>query len=212
MKKKLLIFAFASLLLIILSCNRQQNDVVEVNNLVSKSLLVHYLEEQKLKVPSASTFIDTLITNSDWKNISKSTITSSIELFYVPLTYNSNNIGIVFLYNINTQQVYYCHIAEVQNAISNNSIPRALANQPKDFLVKFYRYNINDFTGSIRAYSISNNFLWEYGYTNGKKLFEKTITTAADFQSINNGSQVKTNSIVSNNQKLDGCLDWYIVT
>lgn len=213
MKKKLLTLAFASLLLIVLSCNRQQNNSIDVNNLANKSLLVHYLEEQKIKAPNASTFIDTLITNSDWKNLSKSNITASVQLFYVPLKYNSNNIGIVFLYNINTQQIYYSHIAEVRvNAGSVSTQPQNLNNQSIHVIADFYRCHINDFTGSIRAYSITNNFLWEFGYVHGTKKFEKTVTALADHQAINVSGQIKTNSVESNNVNLDGCLDWYIVT
>ena len=214
MKKNTYLFLIiACMSFAISACNHTKKDTVEDNTSGTKNFLVHYLDLQKIENPTASSFIDTLITKSDWGNVAQSYISNSVKLIYLPVKYNSNNIGIVFLYNTNTEQIYYSHIAEVQsNASSVAASPQIVNNQTVKVIADFYRCHINDFTGSIKAFSITNNFLWEFGYVHGTKKFEKTITASADHQAISIGGQIKTNSVQAHDVKSDGCLDWYIVT
>jgi hypothetical protein len=203
-------FAF----IIIVSCNRKDvsNSIISDNS--TKDLLISYLNEQKKVDANSSTFIDTLISKSDWNNITQKTISDEVKLIYLPLTYNKNNIGITFIYTNNTQQIYYSLITEIPIINSTNIIHNTSVDfkRPIDILGGFYNNNMNGYNGSIRTYSLSNNFLWEFGYENGKRKFEKWISSSNDAHLSSGTSQIKSNSISSSTIKANGCLDWYTVT
>lgn len=71
---------------------------------------------------------------------------------------------------------------------------------PIDILNHFYRNKANEYTGSIRSFSLSNNFDWEYGYENGKKKFEKRITS------------YDPNDTTSNSDNKNGLIKWHLIT
>jgi hypothetical protein len=205
-----LFFIITITLSLISSCTRNEKD--NFGNSINP-FLIQYLHVQKIENPISASFIDTLIKNSDWVNVSQLYVTSSVKLIYLPLKYHLNNTGIVFLYNLNTRQVFYSHIAEIQlNYTTANTISNIFKNRAIDVLGNFYRYVNHDFTGSIRAYSLNNNFLWEFGFKNGVKKFEKTITKQSKRASKNIDTQIISNSVASSNIKEESCFDWYLVT
>jgi hypothetical protein len=65
-----------------------------------------------------------------------------------------------------------------------------------------------NFTGSIKAYNLQNNILWELGYQNGKNSFRKTVLNAP--QKIENG-KLKVASI-NKVQTIEECTYYYWVT
>jgi hypothetical protein len=205
-----LFFIITITLSLISSCTRNEKD--NFGNSINP-FLIQYLHVQKIENPISASFIDTLIKNSDWVNVSQLYVTSSVKLIYLPLKYHLNNTGIVFLYNLNTRQVFYSHIAEIQlNYTTANTISNIFKNRAIDVLGNFYRYVNHDFTGSIRAYSLNNNFLWEFGFKNGVKKFEKTITKQSKRASKNIDTEIISNSVASSNIKEESCFDWYLVT
>ena len=198
-----LFFIITITLSLISSCTRNEKD--NFGNSINP-FLIQYLHVQKIENPISASFIDTLIKNSDWVNVSQLYVTSSVILIYLPLKYHLNNTGIVFLYNLNTRQVFYSHIAEIQlNYTTANTISNIFKNRAIDVLGNFYRYVNHDFTGSIRAYSLNNNFLWEFGFKNGVKKFEKTITKQSKRASKNIDTQIISNSVASSNIKEESC-------
>lgn len=63
------------------SCTRIEND--DFGNSINP-ILIQYLHVQKIANPISASFIDTLIKNSDWVNVSQLYITSSVKLIYLP--------------------------------------------------------------------------------------------------------------------------------
>jgi len=190
---------FSISILNLISCNRQDVFSLTNSNNSTKEILVTYLNQQKNINPSASSFLDTLINKADWNRVSEASISNLIKLIYVPLNYNANNTGMTFLYNNNTQKIYYSFIAELP---TNNKSSIAHITSPSfhrqiDILVGFYKHRLKDFTGSISAYSIFNNFLWEYCYENGAKKYEKRIVSSYNGTTSSSPKQINSNNNVS---------------
>lgn len=213
------------ILLFTISCNKNDTSIVNSNNNSTKEMLLSYLNQQKKIDLNASSFIDTLISKSKWSNLSETSISKGVKLIYVPLNYSRNRIGISFLYNNNTQSVYYSLITETP--LSPSSISPAknpILNKPSDIILPkdairpidviagFYKYNLNGYTGSIKAFSLSNSFLWEYGYQNGNRKYERLITNSNIINESNKNSPKQSYSVGSNLVKSSVCTMFYLVT
>jgi hypothetical protein len=205
MKKSFIVYLVGITTFIIFaaaSCNRKNLPNKSSIDYSTKKMLLSYLEQHKKIDTEASLFIDTLINKLDWINYSQSiTNNSGAKLFYVPLNYNRNKTGITFIYYNRLQQVYYAHITnfpQIKNSknrkINRNSLT------PIDIMNGFYRNKENEYTGSIRSFSLSNNFDWEYGYENGIQKFEKRITS------------YDPNDTTSNSDNKNGLLKWHLIT
>ncbi len=216
MKKSFLASLIGVITLIILvavSCNRK--DVSNFNTVdnSTKEIVLSYLNQQKTLDPKTSIFIDTLVSKSDWEHITQSSVSDDVKLIYVPLSYNRNRTGITFMYNNNTQEIYYSLITEIPrnntniDHKSNNTLMR-----PIDIITSFYKNKMNGYSGSIRTYSLSNNFLWEFGYENGKRKFEKWVKKSTSNQTANNPFPVKSSSVGSNSNTRIVCFDYYLIT
>jgi hypothetical protein len=184
------------------SCNIKSVSRKDKIDYSTKKMLLSYLEQHKKIDTSASFFIDTLINKLDWTNYSQSMPNSSdATLFYVPLNYNRNKTGITFIYYNKLQQVYYAHITnfpEIKNSKNRKNNKNSFT--PIDILNGFYRNKVNEYTGSIRSFSLSNNYDWEYGYENGKQKFEKRITS------------YDPNDTISNSDNKNGLIKWHLIT
>jgi hypothetical protein len=217
MKKYVLVYLISCVLFIIsvsISCNRKDISIISVTDNSTKDFFLSYLKEQKTKDAATSSFIDTLISKSDWNNITQTTISNTVKLYYIPLNYNSNNTGITLLFNNYTQEVYYSLITEISNK-NSPSILDTTSNtfyKPIDVISGFYKHQINNFSGSIKAFSLSNNFLWEFGYENGVRMFQKLFTSSTVAPPTNDIAQIKVNNISSNSIQVNACIEWYLVT
>jgi hypothetical protein len=216
MKKSFLAFLIGVITLIILvtvSCNRKDvSNFYAVDN-STKELVLSYLNQQKILDPKASIFIDTLVSKSDWGKITQSSVSDDVKLIYVPLSYNRNRTGITFMFNNNTQEIYYSLITEIPR--NNTNIDNKTNNtlmRPIDIITSFYKNKMNTYTGSLRAFSLSNNFLWEFGYENGKRKFQKWIKTSSSNRKANNPFPVKSSSVGTNSNTSIVCSDYYFIT
>ena len=201
------------IILVAVSCSRK--DVSNSNSVdnSTKELVLSYLNQQKILDPKASIFIDTLVSKSDWGKITQSSVSDDVKLIYVPLNYNRNRTGITFMYNNNTQEIYYSLITEIpRNNINIGHTTNNTLMGPIDIITNFYKNKMNSYTGSIRAFSLSNNFLWEFGYENGKRKFEKWIKNATGNHKANNPFPIKSNSVGTNSNTTIVCSDWYLIT
>jgi hypothetical protein len=216
MKKSFLTSLIGVITLIILvavSCNRK--DVSNFNTVdnSTKELVLSYLNQQKILDPKASIFIDTLVSKSDWGHITQSSVSDDVKLIYVPLSYNRNRTGITFMYNNITQEIYYSLITEIPR--NNTNIDNKTNNtliRPIDVITSFYKNKMNGYNGSIRTYSLSNNFLWEFGYENGKRKFEKWVKKSTSNQTANNPFPIKSSSVGTNSNTSIVCSDYYFIT
>lgn len=227
MKKSILtciLYFYSLVILFSLSCNKK-DQIIEINQQNSKNLLLNYLNKQKIIELNSSLFIDTLISKSEWNNISETSLSKDVKLIYVPLTYkrNSNRIGMTFLFDNKKQNIYYSLITEIpkkQSIISNTK--NSILNRPVEINIPlddispinvisgFYKNNLNGFTGSLKAFSLTNHFLWEYGYQNGNKSYEKLITITNVIDESKIASPKITNTIGS--QKTVDCYSFFLVT
>jgi hypothetical protein len=219
------LIAVIVILLFTISCNKKDISIVNSNNNATKEMLLSYLNQQKKIDLKASSFIDTLISKSNWCDLSETSISKDVKLIYLPLNYSRNRIGASFLYNNNTQSVYYSLITETPLSLSSISptknpilnkpydviIPKD-AIRPVDVIAGFYKYNMNGYTGSIKAFSLSNSFLWEYGYQNGNRKYERLITNSTIVYESNNTSPKQSYNVGSNLLKSSGCVWSYLVT
>ena len=206
MKKK---FTFSLILAVIsfmifatLSCNTKSVPRKQKINYSTKKMLLSYLKQHRKIDTGASLFIDTLIKKLDWTNYSESiTNNSGSNIYYVPLKYSRNKTGITFICYKNLQQVYYGHITDFP-MIKNSKNQELIKNSytPIDIINGFYRIKANEYTGSIRSFSLSNNFDWEYGYENGKQKFERRIT------------RVDPTDTASNQYVKNGLIKWHLIT
>jgi hypothetical protein len=221
MKKSVLTTILSLYSLVILcsiSCNKKDQTIgINFQN-ATKEILLNYLNQQKIIELKSSLFIDTLISKSEWSKISETSISKDVKLIYVPLNYNRNRIGMTFLYNNNTKSIYYSLITEMPNSQSSISQTKNTAfNKPTneiihndiiapiDIIAGFYKYKMNGYTGSIKAFSLSNNFLWEYGYQNGSRKYERLITSSNIVYQSNKTTPKQSYSIGSNLVKSSGC-------
>lgn len=207
------------------SCNKKDISIINSSDNATKEMILSYLNEQKIVDLNASLFIDTLISKSDWSDLSETSISKDVKLIYVPLNYSRNRIGMMFLYNNNTQSIYYSLITETPLSISSVTTTKNLIlNKPSDVILPidqispidviagFYKYNMNGYTGSIKAFSLSNTFLWEYGYQNGNRKYERLITNSNIVFESNKNSPKQSYSVGSNLVKSSGCTMFYLVT
>ena len=210
--KFLILISFSILNLI--SCNRQDVFSLTNNDQSTKEMLVSYLNQQKNIDPSDTTFFDTLVNKADWNRVTEAAISNLVKIIYVPLNYNANNIGMTFLFNNKTQKIYYSLITEMptNNKSAIHHTTATSFNRPIDIITGFYKKNLSDYTGFIRAYTISNNLLWEFGYKNGERKYEKRVTSSYNENPASNPSQIKSNSTESKLVKPNGCKNWYLVT
>jgi hypothetical protein len=207
------------------SCNKKDISIINSSDNASKEMILSYLNEQKIVDLNARLFIDTLISKSDWNRIQKTSISKDVTIIYVPLNYNRNRIGMTFLYNNNTQSIYYSLITETPLSLSSISPTKnPILNKPSDIILSkdairpidviagFYKYNMNGYTGSIKAFSLSNSFLWEYGYQNGNRKYERLITNSNIVFESNKNSPKQSYSVGSNLVKSSGCTLFYLIT
>ena len=228
MKNSLLATLIAGIVIILLftvSCNKKDISIINSSDNASKEIILSYLNEQKIVDLNASLFIDTLISKSDWSDLSETSISKDVKLIYVPLNYSRNRIGMTFLYNNNTQSIYYSLITETPLSLSSISPTKnPILNKPSgiilskdairpiDVIASFYKYNMNGYTGSIKAFSLSNTFLWEYGYQNGNRKYERLITNSNIVFESNKNSPKQSYRVGSNLVKSSGCTMFYLVT
>ena len=156
------------------SCNRNDFSKKSPIDYTSKQMLLNYLNQKKSIDTETNRYIDTLLMNSNWNRLSKTTIYNPItpnliSLYYLPLNYKNYKTGVTFLFNNKTNQVYYSQITQFQKQVDTI--------KPIDIITNFYNNKLKGYTGSISAYSLANDFLWEFGYKDGERLYEKRITS-----------------------------------
>ncbi len=100
-----LIVGIIFLILISVSCNKNDISIINSNENKNKEMILSYLNKQKIIDLKASLFIDTLISKSDWSRIQETSISKDVTIIYVPLNYNRNRIGMTFLYDNNTKHL-----------------------------------------------------------------------------------------------------------
>ena len=141
-----------------------------------------------------SDFIDSLKKELNWENFSKIELKKNNSLYYFPFySAKGNNEtvlnGVVIIYHENNNTISDLHIIEIKKQ-DNITIHEALNT--------IYLNKKTPFSGSVIKFSISNMFLIEQGYFNGKINYTRLIKEKKkDINSI----KVKNNSSLNSDCK-----------
>ncbi len=212
------IFILCLFIIIPFSCIKR--DIINQPNNNLKSILKNWMEGQKIGNASSNTFIDSLENMASWHNLSILSINNMEDLVYVPVKYNSNKTGLTFIINSKNLHVEIGYLSEISTSVeTQKGLQLKMAGQIKDpalIMDQFYRYKLNDFTGNIVGYDITNKFLWEMGYANGTNIYmKKIIKFSSDYKPpvyIENGV-LKTSPFEGVAKNItSGCLAYYLVT
>ena len=199
-----LLFGFILLFSLFFACKKNDNspdsqlNSTSFKNQIQKQI-IGWIDSQKYTYPNASAFVDTIEQNSKWANMKITSIKNGEAfLAYIPVSYNSNSTGLEFVFTSNTNQIKLACLTEIIGTQKNQTLNEV------DILKNTYEGKANNFTGTISAYTILNNFIIEESFKNGVYLNYKAISPQT------NSQQKSTNSTSSIG--LDACFDYYLVT
>jgi hypothetical protein len=194
------------------SCKKNINSQSEISSL--KSLAKAYMEVQKSVIGNDTNFITTLEQAANWEELEINKVGSYDFTIYIPVSYNSNITGLLFMFNKATNTIEDAYLSEITNP--------ALPVDPGQIISDLYSYKKNKFTASISAYSFANALKWEVGYSNGATTYTKEIKNEYVLQGLLQSNNSATNSIkvnISNKSNPKnvsitgtGWLDYYLVS
>jgi len=193
------------ILLILSSCQKkdfiQEDSIVkltisELNSTNAKS----FIENEKIKIQStgAALFIDTIKYKAEWKNSNSTQLNNYYDVLYVPIKYNNNKTGLVFLIEKANDRIEEGYILETKNIIVDDM---------SKLVAGFYSNKMNPITGTLTAYDFNSKFKWEFGYKEGRRLYKKLSLKNVKRDEVVN-SNIKSNSLT----KSAACTEYYLIT
>jgi hypothetical protein len=153
----LLLLGFSTLAFFYLGCKKNDYTKSNVNDLIASAKA--YLEAQKKVSSNSVHFIDTLEKAANWTALSKNNINAYEYAAYIPVSYNSNSTGLVYILDKKTNTIEQSYLLELSGPSSTSD--------PGKIIAGFYAYSTGNFTGSIAAYGFGKALKWEMGYKNG---------------------------------------------
>jgi hypothetical protein len=130
-------------------------------------LIKTYLDEQKMVNANSAAFIDTLMQSTNWSGLTSGHINSMEFFAYLPVTYNSNTTGLVFIIASRNDNVEEGYLLEIKDSSGKPNAQQIIAN--------FYGYKNLGFSGTMTRFGFANTFMWEMGYKNGINIYDKRI-------------------------------------
>lgn len=178
------------------------------------------MEGQKIGSATSNAFIDSLENLASWHDISVLAINNMEDLVYVPVKYNSNKTGLTFIISSKNLSVERGYLSEISPSVeTQKGLHLKMKGHIKDpalIMTNFYRYKLNEFTGNIVGYEISNKFLWEMGYSSGTNIYKKNIVKfSSDYKPpvyIENGVLKPSPFEEVAKNITPGCFAYYLVT
>ena len=191
--------------LILFSCQKkdfiQEGSIVkptisEFNSINAKS----FIENVKIKTQSieAALFIDTIKYKAEWENSNSTQLNNYYDILYVPIKYNNNKTGLVFLIEKDTKKIEEGYILETKNIIVDDM---------SKIVAGFYTDKMSSITGTLTAYDFNSKFKWEFGYKEGHRLYKKLSLKNIKRDEVVN-SNIKSNSLT----KSAACTEYYLIT
>ena len=203
--KKYLPSLVISISLIILNSGCRKNDSSQSirNNLIL--LTQAYMNAQRNISSNNVSFIDTLLQTVNWAGLTSASISNLESCIYIPLTYNSNSTGLVFLLNNTSNTIEMGYLLEISGTTQTPD--------PIGILTDFYSYNKNNFTGQLANYTFSNSMKWEMGYSRGKNTYRKAVMNSGMVPPSTYANKVVNKSSIPSTiaNSPENCLDWYLV-
>ncbi|MEI8058800.1 MAG: hypothetical protein WCG67_01480 [Ferruginibacter sp.] len=204
------------LLAIVNSCKKDQDVGQNQNDPILKENILAYLDIQKNRSIESGDFIDTLKKSARWNETSVFKINSMEMIVYVPVSYNSNSTGLVFIINTKNNIFETAYLSEITNKFKVQGINHIDRNviAPSVIINNFYNYKMGNFSGSIKAYSLYNTHLWEMGYDNGINIYKKKVFAINNATTSGNVQIKKSSGTISDNiiKKSNDCVAYYLVT
>lgn len=210
---QLLVYLFICISFI--TCTKLEKTVSTKNAAINEALktkLIEWMETQKnSSQEESSIFIDSLENEAEWENLKTSSVYGGQKkLIYIPINYNKNTTGLVFLINTNNQSIDYGILAEVSNNIKySDKKNRINLMNADELMTDFYNGKIDNFSGAISAYTLTKKFMWEKGYKLGKYIYLKQVRKKNSTLN-SHGPSILSNDVKA--PKVNGCIDWYLVT
>jgi hypothetical protein len=198
--KKNLLFLLAFVLFFV-SCRKSgiNEDYNKVDPVLFKSNASHWLQSKKEQSADSGAFIKEFENAAQWEKISYSTFGTSEYLVFLPLKLGTGITGLVFFVDKQDNKIENSFAVKIN---SSSSI-----SDPGEIISRQLNGINNNFSGSVLAYALSNKFLWENGYSNGKPTYQKYHTKVLPQTQI-----IKTNGIGVNGIKSNDCTFFYLVT
>lgn len=202
MKKTLL-----GLIISILFISCQKKDFVQEKNLatsntieLNKTNAISFIEDKKIKTQAIAEalFIDTIKYKAEWSSASSTNLNSYYDVLYVPIKYNDNNTGLVFLIEKANNQIEEGYILESKGIVVADM---------SNLVAGFYSNKMPPITGVLTSYDFNSKFKWEFGYKEGRRLYKKLALKNYNREEVIN-SNVKSNSLTKSN----ACTEYYLIT
>ncbi|MDP1843657.1 MAG: hypothetical protein Q8K64_09580 [Sediminibacterium sp.] len=200
--KKHLLFLLC-ILLFFSSCRKEglysDSKDKKVDTVQFKANAKKWLQSKKEQSVDSEDFIKGFENSAQWNEISYSSLSLSEYIFFLPTNNNVSGTGLVFFVDKDD--------LKIQNSFVINITYSGSILSPSEIIKGLLRMKNNNFSGSITAYTLSNNFLWENGYSNGNPTYQK-YHIKTEFQK----QVIKTNGIGTNVIISKACKEYYLVT
>lgn len=189
------------------SCKK---DLKSVSLFESKEKIQNDLQEY-LELKTKSNFsekatLDTMKAHSLWENIQTIDLNKEEILYYIPINYNNNLTGFVFIKSKQTDSVTKSYLSEIKIKENLNN------DSPVLIISRIFSQGRQTFSGALILYTTDNKFLFEEGFENGIFKYRKKIFKGTNVDTYKNNSNIKSNSINAFNVKSNSCTVFYEVT
>ncbi len=167
-----------------------------------------WLQSERTAGNSLPAFVDSLTQMADWPALVQHAISPYEFIAYVPLAYNSNTTGLVYVFSKKTNVVEQGYVLETSG--STNPDQGAL-------VASFYSYQMSSgLTVTMTAYDLGKAMIWKMGYRDGVNTYHEAIVNS---RIVTPPAAVTASSAVApagrGHQEVTGdggCTDYYLVT
>jgi hypothetical protein len=200
--RRILLYAVpAFVMLLYAGCTKNDKGQPSKDALIS--LAKSSLTAQRQATYNNPLFIDSLLQGANWAQLSRHAINNYEYLVYVPVKYNDNTTGLVFVLDgrSNIERSYFLQLTGTSTTAD-----------PARVITSFYSYQMQGLTVDLSAYTFNRSLQWEMAYAAGINLYRRAVRTGTPPAASATGSHV---SITGQNKKQvtsSGCLDYYLVT
>ncbi len=188
------VVALVSVATIFYACKKESGNHILAKAGVSKETIVAWLSTQK-ETGHDNSFIGGIQQKANWQAASTAPINNERQLLLVPLEAGSD---LILMLNSNNAQILLGFVAGTGFDGPQKSSSKA------QLWADYFAEKKGSFSGSMRAASLQNEFLFEYHWQNGKQTYgRKVLPIELKGFSSGNITPVTTGSV---------CTDFYLVT
>jgi len=201
---KTAVFIFSSFLLILfVSCKKEALNAEETQNQSYETLIPKinsWLDAQKIGLPASSVVrIDSLKMNLSYGEIHLEKYKDSKEFIVIPVLSSLKS-----RHNAEKNPISYLVLVyDHQDSITKGNVLQYMSSNgqmqaPQNTFSKIFTYKNLDCSGQFTMLSITDYFLYEIEFENGK------LKSVAE--------QIKRNEEKNSSGRVNGCIDWFLIT